>query len=77
MKTRFLSGVVYVAILAAAYALKVLAHDLCFDLLIYAFALIGTREIVNAVGGQLTKVQKGLLFAKNRSIIWNILFYKL
>lgn len=63
MKTRFLSGMVYVAILVTAYLLKVLVNDLCFDLLIYAFALIGTSEIVKAVGDKLTKTQKGLVFA--------------
>ena len=63
MKTRLISGTVYVAILAIAYALKALVHDLCFDLLIYAFALIGTSEIVNAVGDKLTKTQKVLVFA--------------
>lgn len=63
MKTRLLSGIVYVAILAVAYLLKVLVHDLCFDLLIYAFALIGTYEIVKAVSGELTKSQKVLVFA--------------
>ena len=63
MKTRVLSGMVYMAILIAAYVLKVLVHDLCFDLLIYAFALIGTHEIVNAVGDKLTKSQKVLVFA--------------
>jgi phosphatidate cytidylyltransferase len=63
MKTRLISGIVYVAILAVAYALKVLVHDLCFDLLIYAFAIIGTREILNAVGDKVTKSQKALVFA--------------
>lgn len=63
MKTRFVSAVVYMAILGIAYLLKVFVHDLCFDLLIYAFALLGTREIVNAVGGELTKTQKFLVFA--------------
>mgnify|MGYP003301693540 CR=1 FL=1 len=63
MKTRVLSGMVYMAILIVAYVLKVLVHDLCFDLLIYAFALIGTHEIVNAVGDKLTKSQKVLVFA--------------
>ena len=62
MKTRFLSAVVYMAILFIAYLLKVFVHDLCFDLLIYAFALLGTLEIVNAVGGKLTKTQKFLVF---------------
>ena len=63
MKTRLLSGMVYVTILIIAYVLKVLVHDLCFDLLTYAFALIGTYEIVNAVSDKLTKSQKVLVFA--------------
>ncbi|MBR2341262.1 MAG: phosphatidate cytidylyltransferase [Clostridia bacterium] len=63
MKTRFFSAVVYLAILAVAYLLKVFVHDLCFDVLTYVFALLGTREIVNAVGANLTKSQKGLVFA--------------
>ena len=63
MKTRFFSALVYMAILGIAYLLKVFVHDLCFDLLIYAFALIGTYEIVRAVGESLTKTQKGLVYS--------------
>ena len=63
MKIRLISGSVYVALLIVFYALKVLAHDLCFDLLIYAFALMGTFEILRATEGKTTKAERGIVFA--------------
>jgi phosphatidate cytidylyltransferase len=51
------------AVLAAAYVLKTLAHDLWFDALIYAFSLIGTSEIVKAMGERLTRSQRILVFS--------------
>ena len=62
MKTRFFTGVAYMAVLVIAYVLKTLAHDLYFDALLYAFSLIGTSEIVKAVGDKLTRSQRILVF---------------
>ena len=63
MKTRFFTGVAYMAVLVIAYVLKTLAHDLYFDALLYAFSLIGTSEIVKAVGDKLTRLQRILVFS--------------
>lgn len=63
MKTRFFTGVAYMAVLAIAYLLKVLAHDLCFDALIYAFSLLGAFEMLKAFGEKLTKTQAFSVFA--------------
>lgn len=63
MKTRFISGVCYVAILVAAYCLKVFVHDLLFDVLIYAFALIGTFEMLRAMKPRTTEAERGIVTA--------------
>ncbi|MBQ8322849.1 MAG: phosphatidate cytidylyltransferase [Clostridia bacterium] len=63
MKTRLISGTCYVAILIAFYLLKIFVHDLCFDVLIYAFALIGTFEMLRAVQDKTTKAERGIVFA--------------
>ncbi len=63
MKIRLISGSVYVALLIGFYALKVLVHDLCFDLLTYAFALIGTFEMLRAMKENTTKAERGITFA--------------
>ena len=51
------------AVLLIAYILKTLAHDLYFDALLYAFSLIGTREMVKAVGDKLTRAERILVFS--------------
>lgn len=62
MKIRLISGSVYVALLIGFYLLKVLVHDLCFDLLIYAFALLGTFEMLRAMKEKTTKAERGITF---------------
>lgn len=57
MKIRLISGTCYIAILAAFFCLKIFVHDFCFDALIYAFALIGTFEMLRAVKDRTTKRQ--------------------
>ena len=63
MKLRAITGVLYMATLLAFYLLKVFVHDLWFDVLIYAFALIGTYEITRAFKDKLTKAEKVIIFA--------------
>lgn len=58
MKTRLISGVCYIAILLAFYLLKTCVHDLCFDVLTYVFALLGTHEIVRALRDKMTKAER-------------------
>ena len=61
MKIRLLSGSCYVAILIAFYCLKIFVHDFCFDALIYAFALLGTGEMLRAMKEKTTKPQRALI----------------
>ncbi len=63
MKIRLISGSCYVAILILFYCLKIFVHDFCFDALIYAFALIGTFEMLRAMQGRVTKAQRTTVFA--------------
>lgn len=63
MKVRILSGAVYTALLLGFYLLKIFVHPLCFDVLLYAFALIGTFEILRAIKEQTTKSGRVLAFA--------------
>ena len=62
MKTRLISGVIYIAVLLAFYLLKIFVHDFFFDALIYAFALIGTFEILRAMQDKTTKPQRVIVF---------------
>ncbi len=62
MKLRAITGVLYMATLLAFYLLKIFIHDLCFDALIYVFALIGTYEITRAFKDKLTKSEKAIIF---------------
>jgi phosphatidate cytidylyltransferase len=62
MKTRLVSGTAYIAILVVFYLLKIFVHDLCFDALIYAFALIGTAEMLRAVKDKTTNAQRVIVF---------------
>ncbi len=63
MKIRLISGSCYVAILVAFFCLKIFAHDLFFDLLVYAFALIGTFEMVRATKEKTTASQRAVTYA--------------
>lgn len=58
MKTRVISGTVYVAILLAFYLLKVLVHDLFFDVFIWFCAIVGTWEMLRANKQNTTKPQR-------------------
>jgi phosphatidate cytidylyltransferase len=58
MKLRVISGTAYVAILLGVYLLKVLVHPLCFDLLTYFMAIVGTFEILRATKESTTKAQR-------------------
>lgn len=65
MKIRLLSGSCYVAILVAFFCLKIFLPapygDFAFDALIYAFALIGTYEMLRAVKDKTTKAERVLV----------------
>ena len=63
MKLRAITGVAYMATLIVFFVLKIFAHSLFFDALVYAFALIGTFEITRALKDKLTKAQTVLAFA--------------
>jgi phosphatidate cytidylyltransferase len=58
MKLRTISGTVYVAVLLVFYLLKIFVHPLCFDVLTYAFAVIGTFEMLRAIKEKTTKAQR-------------------
>ena len=70
---RLSAGTCYILVLAAFYFLKILlplidgvpqyVGDLCFDVLIYAFTIIGTFEILRAVKDKITKAEKALVWA--------------
>lgn len=67
MLKRLLTGTCYILVLAIAYCLKIFVPlpfgDFCFDALIYAFAIIGTFEMLRAVKDKITKVEKVLVWA--------------
>lgn len=66
MKIRLLSGSVYVALLAAFYLLKIFVPTygaFCFDALIYAFAILGTHEMLRAMKEKTTKAERVLVTA--------------
>lgn len=58
MRIRILSGAVYILLQAVFYCLKIYVHDLLFDILIYAFSLIGTHEILRATRDKTTKMER-------------------
>lgn len=57
MLKRVLSAAVFVVIVVGFFFLRVI-HPAIFEILILAFAAIGTFEILRAFGGSLTKAQK-------------------
>ncbi len=63
MKIRLLSGSCYVAILVAFFCLKLFVSDLFFDGLIYAFALIGSFEMLRALKEKITFAQSCVVYA--------------
>ena len=63
MKTRTLTGACYMAALIAFYLLKIFVHDVFFDVLIYAFAIIGAFEITRAFKDKITKTERNVVFA--------------
>ena len=66
MKTRIMSGSVYVLILAAFYLLKIYVSDYLFDVLIWLFAVMGTFEMARACA--LPPSQKAMVLAF--SFLW-------
>ena len=66
MKKRLITGFTYMLIIAGFYCLKIFLPngygDLCFDALIYAFALIGTFEMLRAVKDKTTKAERWMTF---------------
>lgn len=58
MKKRVISGAVYIAILVAFFCLKIFVHAFCFDALIYAFAVLGTWEILRAFKDKTSKAER-------------------
>lgn len=65
MKIRLLSGSCYVAILVAFFCLKIFLPapygDFAFDVLIYAFTLLGTYEMLRAIKDKTTKTEQILV----------------
>ena len=58
MKIRLISGSVYVLMLATFFLLKIFAHDLAFDALIWFFAVMGTFEMTRALKEKITKAEQ-------------------
>ncbi len=65
MKIRLISGSCYVALLAAFFCIKIFLPygDFYFDGLIYAFALMGTFEMLRATKEKTTAAERGLVYA--------------
>ena len=71
MKQRLITGIGYVAVIIGFFLLKIylpdqplsgggviLWGDLSFDLLLYVFSIVGTYEMIRALGNRLTKSQR-------------------
>ncbi len=65
MKIRLISGTCYILLLAAFFCLKIFLPygDFYFDGLIFAFALMGTFEMLRATKEKTTKAERGLVYA--------------
>lgn len=65
MKIRLISGACYVAILVAFFCMKLFLPygDFYFDGLLWAFALIGSWEMLRAVKSKTTAAERGVVFA--------------
>lgn len=57
-KLRILTGTVYALVLLAFFVLKIFIHKLFFDVLIVAFTVLGTYEMIRAFGDKLHRSQK-------------------
>lgn len=66
MKQRLITGSCYVAILVGFFLLKIYLPEpwnaLSFDLLLYAFSVIGAFEMIRALGDKLTGAQQIICF---------------
>ena len=66
MKKRIISGAIYVIVLLSFYTLKVLLPgdygNLCFDLLIYALALVSAKEMIRAMGESVKRAEKAIVY---------------
>ncbi|MBR2321600.1 MAG: CDP-archaeol synthase [Clostridia bacterium] len=64
MKIRLISGSCYIALLAVFFCLKIFLPygDFYFDGLIYAFAILGTFEMLRATKEKTTKAERGLVY---------------
>ena len=64
MKIRLLSGSCYIALLAGFFCLKIFLPygDFYFDALIYAFALLGTFEMLRATKEKTTKAERAIVY---------------
>ena len=67
MRIRLISGTCYIAVLVLAFCLKIFIPnpygDFCFDILTYAFALIGTFEMLRALKEKTTFSERVLVVA--------------
>ena len=65
MKIRLISGSCYIALLAAFFCLKIFLPygDFYFDGLLYAFALLGTFEMLRATKEKTAAAQRGIVYA--------------
>lgn len=67
MKIRLLSGACYVALLVGFFCLKIFLPqpygDFAFDGLLYFFGLLGTFEMLRAMGDRVTKKQRAIVYA--------------
>ena len=65
MKIRLISGSCYITLLAAFFCLKIFLPygDFYFDGLIYAFAILGTFEMLRATKEKTTKAERGVVYA--------------
>ncbi|MBQ7949271.1 MAG: phosphatidate cytidylyltransferase [Clostridia bacterium] len=64
MKIRLISGTCYIAILAAFFCMKIFLPygDFYFDALIYAFAILGTFEMLRATKEKTTATQRSVVY---------------
>lgn len=78
MLIRLISGTCYILVLAAGYCLKLFMPDFgtglpigdfCFDALIYAFAIIGTFEMLRAMKDRTTRAEKACVYAFTLAVI--------
>ena len=54
-------GFLYIAVLLAFFLLKIFINDFLFDIVIFAFSVLGTLEMVRAFRGRITKAQAAIV----------------